>query len=82
MKALLVDADTMEIIKEIEVLSFTVKDGMYYHTEDGFIPIAYLMKLKNRKYIEKCGEDYRKQRRQFRKYEYDMWTVNMASYRI
>jgi hypothetical protein len=59
MKMLRIDPTTKQIFDEIEVYSTQRVEGMYYKTEKGMIPLAYLYPLDKREQLEALLKEIR-----------------------
>ena len=82
MKALLLDPVNMEILYEVEVFKKKRIGDMYYRTDRGMIPIAYLFKPENHEQLEKCCHAIRKKREELLDFEYDYFNNVFPKLRI
>jgi hypothetical protein len=83
MKAIIVDFIEAKITGEVEVIDFPNRiDQIYYKTSLGCIPVAYLYRPEDRKYIKKCLEDFRRRRDSLRQYEHDTFQQMRKDYSL
>lgn len=74
MKALLLDVANLEIHGEVEVLNFKLVEGMYYKTDKGMIPKAYLFDPKHRQDLLKTLHAIQEERRKLNVFEHAMFS--------
>ena len=81
MKALRIDPANAVIVDQIETEKRKV-EGLYYVTDKGMIPIAYLMKLEHHNEIEADLAEIRRRRKELAKFEYETLAIKFYGFRI
>lgn len=82
MKALRYNPITHALEDEVEVNSLIPIDGMWYSTNRGLEPIAYLYDPKHKETLDVLLDQYRRKLAEMREYETHLFYKVLPNYRI